>query len=224
MKRTPFYYTLYQLKPQIRSRGKVLRRFADRLGLAHFGSMHQHDDDYDAIRGFTASTSHRDSHYVVGSHEGVNVRIVDRFDMQHRLGRTVAPQGWVILEFDLAVQDIPHTFFVPTGQNGGSYQRVFAANIHMQPLNSIIQRTNHSPEFYGRYQILSRPTHSHRVEALLTSPVIFGIGEKLWPRGVEIDRSKLYVYINDEKLTTEALDVAFISGLWLANELNQIES
>ena len=219
-KHTSFFYTLRQLKPHIRSRSRVLRQFSDKLGFAHLGSMHQHDDEYDAIRGFTASTSHRDSNYTVGTYEGVNIRLVDRFDIQkHRLNSTT-PQGWVILEFELPVADIPHAFFVPTGKEGGAYDRVFTANIHMQPLNSILQHVNHSPGFYGKYQILARPTHSREVESLLTSPVIFGIGDKLWPHGLEINNNRLYIYIADTTPTMQTLDTTIVAGLWLVNELS----
>lgn len=220
-RKTSFLYTVRQLKPHIRKRGRLLRQFSEKLGLAHLGSMHQHDDEYDAIRGFTASTSHRDAHYAVGTYEGVNVRVVDRFDVQRRHGKLSTPQAWAVFEFELLTTDIPHTFFIPTGKDGGAYERVFSANIHMQPLNSILQHVNHSPSFYGRYQILSRATHSHRVESLLTSPVIFGIGEKLWPHALEVNRNKLYVYQREEALSMERLDTAFIAGLWLVNELNR---
>lgn len=221
-RRTSFLYTLRQLKPHIRKRGRIIRQFSYKLGLAHLGSMHQHDDEYDAIRGFTASTSHRDAHYAVGTYENVNIRLVDRFDVQKRHGDQKTPQAWIIFEFELNTSTIPHVFFVPTGKDGGAYERVFNANIHMQPLNSILQHVNHSPSFYGRYQILSRATHSHRIEALLTSPIIFGIGEKVWPHGVEIAHNKLYIYIRDELPTPEALDTACIAGLWLVNEIHKI--
>lgn len=221
MKKHPFFYTLRQLKPLTRRRGKVIRSFTEKLGLAYLGTMHQHDDEYDAIRGFTASTSHRDAHYAVGTYEGVNLRITDRFDIQKRHGNKETPQSWLIMEFELAVEDLPHAFFVPTRQEGDAYQRIFSANIHMQPLNSILQKSNHSPEFYGRYQILSRATHANRVESILTSPVIFGVGEKIWPCGIEVEQNKLFIYISSESLTADQLGVACVAGLWLTEELNK---
>lgn len=224
MKASPFFYTLRQLQPQIRSRKKVLKTFIDKLGLAYIGIMHQHDDEYDAIRGFTASTSHRDAHYAVGTYDDINIRVVDRFDIQKKYGNKAKPESLVVFEFELSNKDFPHTFFVPTGRPvGTSYERVFTANVHMQPLNSTLQHTNHSPGFYGKYQILSRPTHSNRVASLLTSPVIFGIGEKLWPCGIEINRNKLYIYISEQLLVKDTLDKIFISGLWLTKELIDTE-
>ena len=220
--RTSLFYSLRQLKPALRKRRSTIRSFADKLGFAYLGTMHQHDDEYDPIRGFTASTSHRDTHYAVGSYEGFDIRIVDRFDVQKTHSRKHGqPQSWTILEFTLEVRDIPHTIFVPTGKNSADYERVFSANIHMQPLNSILQRTNHSARLYGRYQILARPTHSRSVESLLTSPIIFGIGEKLWPFGLELDNNTLDIYRSTSRITEEQLSAACISGMWLANEINR---
>lgn len=224
MRPNPFLYTVRQLKPQIRARQKVLKNFTNKIGLAYLGSMHQHDDEYDAIRGFTASTSHRDTHYAVGSYDDIDIRVVDRFDIQKKHGSKAKPESLVVFEFKLTGKDFPHTFFIPTGKPiGASYERVFTANVHMQPLNSALQRTNHSPSFYGKYQILSRPTHASRVASLLTSPVIFGIGDKLWPCGVEIYKDRLYIYISEQLLSNDELDKIFVSGMWLTKELLDIE-
>lgn len=226
MNKNPFMYTLHQLKPHIRRRGKVLKDFSEKIGLAYLGSMHQHDDEYDAIRGFTASTSHRDSNYAVGTYESFDIRVVNRFDVQkqhvNKSSRKITPMAWVVLEFTLKnLDDAPHVFFVPTGgPHSSAYEKVFTANIHMQPLNNTLNQANHSTSLYGKYQILSRPTHAGRVAELLTDPVVFGIGEKLWPQGLEIYKNKLYIYISEENITSSILDTACVSGLWLAKELS----
>lgn len=218
--RTSLFFTFNQLKPQIRKRARILKSFSKRIGLAYLGRMDQHDDEYDAVRGFTASISHRDAHYSVGTYEDTNIRLVHRFDTQKHQGTTTAT-GWVIFEFELTARDLPHIFFIPTGKTDISYERVYAANIHMQPLNSILQPLKHSPDIHGRYQIVSRPTHARSVEALLTSPVIFGISEKLWPRGIEIHKNKLYLYMSESSVNAGALDATCLAGLWLTKELNK---
>lgn len=217
---TSLFYTLRQLKPQIRQTSRILKTFSKKIGLAYLGVMDQHTDEYDAIRGFTASISHRDTHYSVGTYDDVNIRLVHRFDTQKKSGKTVA-EGWVLFEFELTAQDLPHVFFIPTGKTDISYERVYAANIHMQPLNSALQPLKHSPSIHGRYQIVSRATHTRSVEALLTSPVIFGIGEKLWPRGIEIQKNKLYIYMSESSVSMGSLETACLAGLWLVKELNK---
>ena len=217
--RTPLFFTLRQLKPSMHRRGAVLRQFADTLGLAYLGRMDQHDDEYDAIRGFTASTSHRDAHYAVGAYDGQDIRIVDRFDIQKTHGKTRTPQSWVVLELPLSVRDMPHTFFIPTGKTAHAYERVFSTNIQMQPLNGLIHQ-KYSSALHEKYQILSKPTHAGRIEAYLTPPVIFGISEKLWPYGLELNDDRLYVYVSKHSITTDDISAALLAGMWLVGEIH----
>lgn len=210
---------LRHLSPTLRRRGSMLKIFSDMVGLVYFGSVHQHDDEYDAIRGFTASLNHRDSHFAVGTYDGYNIRIVDRYDVVRVAGQESKEQLWTIIEIELETKDIPHLFFIPTGQSGGEYARLFATQPHMHPLNSA--NSNHSPEFYGRYQILTRATHSLKVESLFTSPMIVGISSRFWPRGIEIEHGKLLIYINERRLEKTALELTLTSALWLAEMLDE---
>lgn len=207
-------------KPAIRARGAALKKFTRSVGLVYFGTVHQHDDEYDAIRGFTASLSHRDSHYAVGTYNGYNVRLVDRFDVVKVARNPHHEQLWTILEIELENRSVPHMFFIPTGQEGGEYSRLFATQPHMQPLNSMIL-SNRSPEFHGRFQILASATHSHKVETLFSSPIIVGIGARFWPHGIEVEHGKLLVYITQHRLTKTVLESTLASALWLAETLDQ---
>lgn len=206
--------------PAIRARGTALKRFCDTVGLVHFGTVHQHDDEYDAIRGFTASLSHRDTHYAVGTYNGYNLRLVDRFDVVKVAGNPNHEQLWTIFEIELENKNVPHLFFVPTGHQAGEYSRIFATQPHMQPLNSMLL-SNHSPEFHGRYQMLASATHSHKVETLLSSPIIVGIGSRFWPHAIEVEHGKLLIYITQHRLSKTVLESTLASALWLAETLDE---
>lgn len=203
----------------LRKRGVTLRHFAHSIGLVHFGTVHQHDDDYDAIRGFTASLTHRDTNYAVGTYNGFNIRLVNRFDVIRIAGNPHHEQLWTILEIDVESKDIPHMFFVPTGREAGEYGRLYATQPAMQPLNSMIF-ANKSPEFHGRFQMLASPTHSHKVEALFSSPIIVGIASRFWPHGIEIEHGKILIYITQHRLSKAVLELALASGLWLAETID----
>ena len=221
-RRSAIKTALRHFRPTIRQRGQMLRIFSDMVGLVYFGSVHQHDDDHDAVRGFTASLTHRDSHYCVGTYNGFDIRIVDRYDIiKGDPGKPPKEQFWTIIEITLDAKDIPHMFFVPTGQFGGEYSRLFATQQHMQPINSLM--SNHSPEFHGRYQILSRITNSHKVENLFSSPIIVGISTRFWPRGIEIEKGKLLIYIQERRLDKTALELTLSSALWLAEMINNTD-
>lgn len=212
---------LRRISPQLRERGRIIRKFSDQLGMVYFGVVDQHDDDHSAIRGFSASLTHSDTHYAVGTYEGHDIRIVDRLDILHIPGHDNHQQVWTIVEVDLATQGIPHVFFVPTGKAGPEYARLFASQPYLQPLNSALSTQNRSPEFHGRYQILARTTHSHQIEQFFSSPTIVGIGARFWPYGIEIQHGKLFVYLSDSKLTKQHLQSAVTSAIWLADLINE---
>lgn len=216
-----FQHLVARLTPTFRARGAVLKKFSETIGLVHFGTVHQHDDEYEAIRGFTASLTHKDTHYAVGTYNGFNVRLVNRFDVIRIAGNPNHQQFWSIIEIELPPNQLPHMFFVPTGHEAGEYGRLFATQPHMQPLNSMIF-TNKSPEFHGRFQILASATHIHKVESIFSSPIILGVASRFWPHGIEIEKGKLLIYITQHRLTKTVLETTLASGLWLAETIEQI--
>lgn len=214
-----FRHMVRRFSPQLRARAKVLKSFANKMGFVHFGLVDQHDDDYDSIRGFTASLSHIDADYIVGSFEGYNIRIVDRFD-SYKNGNRTHEQLWCIFEIDLQTRKTPHIFLTPTGREGGEYNKLFSVQPYLQPLNTMLLQ-NKSPELHGRYQILARTTFTHDVEELLTSPFVVGISSRFWPHGVELHDGKVYIYITQHRLTKTVLETSLASGLWLAEMLDE---
>jgi len=190
------------------------------MGFVYFGLVNQHEDDYSAIRGFTASLTHLDSDYIVGTYEGYNFRLVDRFD-SYRHGTHSHEQLWCILEIDLHNNHVPHAFLAPTGREAGEYDKLFTVQPYLQPLNATLLQ-NHSSELHGRYQILARTTHTSDVEQVLTPSVITGIASRFWPHGIELHNGKLYLYITQHRLTKTVLETSVASGLWLAETLDEL--
>lgn len=216
-----FRHIVRRFSPQLRLRSKVLKTFADRMGFIHFGFVHQHDDDYDAIRGFTASLTHLDSSYMVGTYEGYDFRLVDRFD-SYKHGTHSHEQLWCIIEIDLHISRLPHAFLAPTGRDAGEYDKLFTVQPYLQPLNTTVLQ-NHSSELHGRYQLLARTTHTSDVEHILTSPITAGIASRFWPHGVEFNKGKLYIYVTQHRLTKTVLENSLASGLWLAEMLDELK-
>lgn len=212
---------LRRVSPLLRERGRVLRTFSERLGLVYFGAVNQHDDDHSAIRGFTASLTHSDTHYSVGTYDGYNIRLVDRLDILHIPGRENHQQIWTIFEIDLEVDELPHVFFVPTGQHGENYARLFATQPYLQAINSLLPSSHASPEFHGRYQVMARTTHMHHIERLFTPTAITGIAARFWPYGIEVQHGKLFVYLPQKKLTKTQLETALGASLWLTQLIRE---
>ena len=95
-----FMQRLKRFSPELRKRGAVLQNFSKTIGLVHFGDIHQHYDDLDSIRGFTASLTHRDTHFSVGTYNGFNIRMVNRFDVVKLAGNPNSEQLWTIIEIE----------------------------------------------------------------------------------------------------------------------------
>lgn len=218
--RRSFRQVLRKFSPTLQQRGKVVRRFADKVGLVYFGDIDQHDDDYSPIRGFTSSITHSDVHYAVGTYNGFDIRLVDRFDLIRNVNRRDHEQLWTILEIDLELPHSPHLFLVPTGHEASEYSRLFSTYPHLQPLNTMIFQ-NRSNEIHGRFQILSKPSHAATIEALLPSPTVVGIAAKFWPHGIELHNGKLYLYITEHRLSEAALEVSLASLLWLGEVFDE---
>ncbi len=221
MKRKVGFQQLFRrFSPELRRRGAVVKAFSKTVGLVHFGEVHQHDDELDTIRGFTTSLHHRDTHFAVGTYNGYNIRLVNRFDVVRLAGIPHHQQLWTIIEVELETKHLPHMFFVPTGREGGEYGRLYATQPSLQPLNAMLF-TTHSPEFHGRFQILASTAHAHQVAQLFTSPVIVGIASRFWPYGIEIEHGKLLIYITEHRLTKTVLESALGSALWLADTIDE---
>ncbi len=208
----------HRYSPKLRARGRVLKQFSESIGLVHFGSVH-HSDDHEVVRGFSASTTHVDADVSVGTYDGYDIRILNRYDTVPLMGSRTHEQFWTIFEVKLSTATVPHVVFVPTGGQGGEYTRLFTAQPHMQPLNTMLLH-NKSSEVHGRFQILARTSHAHRIEELFVSPIIVGIGARFWPHGIEVHNGTLYVYITEQRLTRPLLETTMASTLWLAEMLD----
>lgn len=214
-----FRHMVRRFSPQLRSRAKTMKSFAKRMGFVHFGIVDQHEDDYQPVRSFTSSLTHLDSDFSVGTYEGRNIRIIDRFD-SYKQGSRTHEQLWCIIEIQLQSKNLTHVFLTPTGREAGQYDKLFTVQPHLQPINTMILQ-NHSSELHGRFQILARAAHTHEVEEILTSPMVAGIASRFWPHGVEFNNDKVHIYITQHRLTKTVLETALTSGLWLAEMLDE---
>lgn len=204
-----------QYAPQVRARGRVLKKFAKKLGLVYFGTVDQNTDEHDVIRGLTISRSHVDTHYAVGSYDGYDVSLVDRFDVIEENGKP-KEHSWVI--FRVALRhgtDIPHFFLKPRGISDAYYARFFTAARQLQEVNELLDK-QHSPEFHGRYELIAQTAQVQQVEELVSPEVTRTIAARLWPHAIELFEGKLYVYITEHRFSETVLSATIESALWLA--------
>jgi hypothetical protein len=205
--------------PSQRARGHVLKKLAKRLGLVYFGDVDQHEDEHEVIRGLTVSTTHRDAHYSVGTYDGYDLSMVDRFDILISPEGKVSEHSWLIYQIDLENErDLPHIFLMPRGLPDGHFSKLFHAAQRLHPINLMLE--GHTDEFHSRYELLAASTHLMRLETVFTQHLTQSLAVGFWPHALEILDGKLYVYITNQKLTESMLAAALQSALWLARHLD----
>jgi len=213
---------LRHYSPQLRARGVAIRRFASKVGLVYFGSVDQHVDEHEVVRGLTVSTTHRDTHYAVGSFDGYDVSMVDRFDVVHDVNHQPAEHTWLIFQVSLLNKTLPHVFFKPRGHSPASYNKFFTAFNSLHVINDVFNST-HSAEFHSRYELYASATHVQELEQTLTTDVTQALAVRFWPHAIEIFEGKLYVYTTEHRLNETVLGSTLQSTVWLASVLDGLD-
>lgn len=211
---------LRHYSPVIRARGTLLRHFANSTGLVYFGTVDQHEDEHDVIRGLTVSTTHRDSHYAVGSFDGYDVSIVDRFDVGYDHNKKPIEHTWLILQVSLQDASLPHVFFKPLGHSPAAYTRFFTAFNNLHQINGVFSAA-HSQEFHSRYEVYGVSTHVPELEQSITNVVTQTMAARFWPHAIEIYDGKLYVYITEHRLNETVLASTLQATTWLASVIDK---
>ena len=188
---------LRHYSPRLRARGASIRRFTSKTGLVYFGAVDQHKDEHEIVRGLTVSTSHRDTHYAVGSYDGYDVSIVDRLDVVYDARKQPVEHSWLIFQVTLLDKSLPHVFFRPLGHSPAAYTKFFTAYRSLPVINSLFDL--HSPDFHSRYELYSNTTHTQALEQTITPQVTATIAARFWPHAIEIFEGKLYVYITEHR-------------------------
>lgn len=210
---------LRHFSPRIRARGKVLRRFASKIGLVYFGTVDQHTDDHEGIRGLTVSTTHKDAHFAVGSYDDYDISLVDRFDVSYDTHHHLTEHSWVIFQVSLQDTTLPHLFFKPLGHSPAAYNRFFTAFNNLHVINDVFN-TPHSSEFHSRYELYGLATHVEALENVITPQVTSTIAARFWPHAIEVYDGKVYVYITEHRLTETMLSATLQASTWLAGALD----
>lgn len=200
-------------------RGYTIKDVSKRLGLLYFGVVDYRQDDHEVIRGLTVSTTHRDKHYAVGSYDGYDIAMVDRYD-QSKDGTKSIRHNWCIIQISLhAPQSIPHVFVLPHDRSG-RFAHLFVGLRHLQVIHDLTEQ-QYSSEFTDRYNLNAPPHQALEVERWISPSVALGIAARFWPHAIEIRDGKLYVYITEHRLDEAVLGGAIASALWLAEIIDQ---
>lgn len=203
------------------SRKRLMVEFAERNGLVYFGYVNQRTDEHKLVRGMTASPTHRDSHYCIGSVDGYDVVLVERRTEESFPGKPLHATTWMIAAIDLKRRrDIPHTFFDSGPRNETFYANLFTK---FSKLRQIDFTSTLPPDsaFAKHYKVFAQSDRILDVEQLFTQEVTEAMGKHFSPLDVEVEGDMIYLYADNFTLTAELLDAMLKNGLWLAARLDE---
>ena len=207
--------------PKRASNKRIIQKFADEHGLVYFGSVSQHVEDAEIIRGMTVSHSHRDSHYCIGSASGYDVAFVERTDT---VGHASTRRGhtWHILQIDLkTVRSAPHTFIGLHHHSDSYYKHLFAKYTQLSPI-SLGALAQYPAPFSAGHRVYAQPALHLEVERMITPEIANVMVKNFGTLAVEIVGSSLYVYSERYRLTRPLLEAMIQNATWLAGRIDNV--
>ena len=199
---------------------RVIQRLADELGLVYFGYVDQRDDDHQLVRGFTASSSHGDHHYTIGSYKTYDISLLVRRDALEYPDRRITDHYWTIMTFDLKTTfELPH-FHILNNKRKEQFVAKFT-QLREMPRQSFV---GHEPRFFDFYTIYGRLEQLQEHCQLINPGMTQGILETFNGMSVEVSENTLYLYLASKHPTRPELERMLRSGIWLSQALDQSAS
>lgn len=214
--RRVFQSLLLVNRRQQAARRRLLKKVSDKLGFFYFGYVDNRDDEHKVVRGFSASSTHRDDSYIVGEYDDYSLSIVDRFDtIAYKKG--VETHSWLIIDIELqSTKELPHMFMLPTHQKNVHYQKVFTAFRSLEKVSIGMDVA----EFHSRYELYATPDQHDVIAELLDVDRLRVIAAHFWPIAIEITDKNVYFYLAEKKLTEHAITTFIKNSAWLCQTLD----
>jgi len=199
------------------STARVVRRFADNIGMVYFGYVDQQDDDHRLLRGITVSTTHDDHYYSVGSFKGYDIALTVRRDTLAYPDKRLKDHHWTIMTFDLhTTHEVPHIYI---GHH--AIRDELLARYSELSVIAFGPHAPHSQQFLSQYTVYARMIHSVEVEQLLSPELTSVVAERFGEISLEIHDNTLYLYKPEKHPSRALLERMMNNGLWLASALDE---
>lgn len=208
-----------------RKHRRIISKFADKIGMVYFGYVNQHNDEHKVINGFTASSTHHDDHYCIGSVGGCSVSLVERSDGVWQKDGSINIQNWLIMAFDLSAnRDVVQFFLQAKNHNEERFENIFLLNTNLKEVELGVFE-EYSQEFTNRFEFYAKVSDSIELQRLFPANTARVIGAHFWPLSVEQKNNVLYLYADAKSLSESLLETMLENGLWLTGHIdNRIEN
>jgi hypothetical protein len=201
---------------------RTIKQFATRHHLVYFGHVDPRDDDYELVRGATVSTTHVDNHYTVGSLDGRDVILVERRNKFAFPGKPPVLYKWLIMQFDLRCQNLPHAFIDAHQEDETFYDALFTELPYIQNITHIFGQRD--PLFVKHCYLFGFPHQYTAIGQMLTPQITGQLAQNFRQFDYEIQDDRLFVYASKTRPSIAVLQDMATIGLWLAAQLEEATS
>lgn len=195
---------------------RLMRDFADKVGMAFFGYVSQNDDEHRLVRGHTVSATHTDNNYSIGTLRGYDVMMVSRNDVITTRHRQQQRCHWLICAIDLHTRiDLPHLYVGHAAREEAflaSYERLHRLNMGMYAA--------YPSQFLSEYAVYGLPADGIKIEQTITPEVALVIATHFSDASIEIENNTMYLYIESQHPTEVLLEKMLSNALWLAESID----
>lgn len=199
---------------------RTIKQFIAKYHFVYFGHVDPREDEYELVRGLTASTTHSDNHYTVGTYNGHDIILVERRNTLTFPGRAASNYRWLIMQIDLKRNGLPHVFIDARHHDVVFYANAFVAQQSMQDVSSYFN--NLGPTFAQKCRVFASPTQYAQVGAMLQPAIAETVAKQFSHFDYEIFDDKLLVYAKTANVTVPIMDDMLRVGVWLAENFNSV--
>lgn len=198
---------------------KLFKKVCRVYDLVYFGTVSQHSDEHQMVRGFTLSPSHVDRHYCVGTVSGRDVILLERTDTISFPDKPSKAYTWVILQIDLKKTIPVHVML-----NACKYDDLIAASLmaHLSHLHQFDQLTTpgYDEAFGSRFRMFAPLQHTETVFRVIDPGTASVLGHHFSMFDYEVLGDALIVYLPSLSPQLRDIEHMLKSGIWLASQLD----
>jgi hypothetical protein len=197
----------------------VFKAVCEEYSLVYFGSVNQHSDEHEMVRGVTLSPNHTDRHYSVGTIHGHDVILVERSDIVSYPGKHSEEYTWLILQIDLRGVNMPHTFVDARHHDEAFYANLFAKFARLTHVDKSLF-ADYDPLFLERFTIYATPDGADLIPTYLTFDTASTLAHHFGHFDFEWFQDHVLIYSTGRPATKHLVENMIRAGVWLAGELN----
>ena len=201
---------------------KIVKQFARRFGLVYFGAVDQREDEHELIRGITVSATHVDSHFCVGDYRGHDVSFVERRNTITYPERQPQYYRWLIMQFDLRRDGLPHVFIDGNHHDEVFYTTLFMRFANMTNASTLFAQAN--PLFARTFKVFTPADKFDELEVMLSGDIAAMLAHHFKQFDYEIDGDRVLVYAENPVITSHLLHEMLRVGHWLALQLDKADT